>query len=259
MKIFLSFIAILSFFGLITYSFEKTAVSATAPKISQTKSKTPVLVELFTSEGCATCPPVERNLAALQKEQSNPDAEIITLALHVDYWNKMGWTDKYSSPLHSQRQMIYGQKFKIGQIYTPQMVVDGTKQLVGNKLNDVQKAITELAKIQKAIVELSLAGDNLKLKITDIPKHENASVFLAIAEDNLTTKVERGENSGHALPHISVVRQLKTLGKVLAQDIEFETETALEIQPDWKRGDLKIVVFLQENQSRRILGVNFVK
>ena len=259
MKIFLSLIAVLSFFGLIIFSTQKLADAENSERVSRAKSKTPVLVELFTSEGCATCPPVERNLAILQREQSNPEAEIITLALHVDYWNGLGWTDKYASPFYSQRQTIYGQKFKIGSIYTPQMVVDGAKHLVGNKLNEVQKTITELAKIQKANVELTLASEKLKVKISDIPKHEDASVYLAIAENNLTTKIERGENGGRTLEHTSVVRQLKPLGRITAQDTGYETESMLELQSDWKRENIKFVVFLQENQSRRILGVNSLK
>jgi hypothetical protein len=259
MKIFLSFIAVLGFFGLITDGVFGTPSAENAAKIFQSKGKPPVLVELFTSEGCATCPPVERNLAVLEREQANPDAEIITLALHVDYWNRQGWTDKYASPLFSQRQTIYGQKFKISSIYTPQMVVDGTKQLIGNKLSEVQKAISESAKVQKANVELSRADEKLRVKVSGIPKHEDASVYLAIAENNLTTKVERGENGGRTLEHSAVVRYLKPLGRILPQDNEFEIETTLDVQPDWKRVDLKFVVFLQENQSRRILGVNSLK
>jgi hypothetical protein len=258
MKIFLAFIAILSFFGFTAVGDQKTAAKNAAKNL-QSKSKTPVLVELFTSEGCPTCPPVEKNLALLEREQANPDAEIITLALHVDYWNRRGWTDKYASPLYSQRQTIYGNRFKTNGIYTPQMVIDGTKHLVGNKLGEVQKAISELARVQKANVRLAFEAETLKVKISDIPKRDHASVYLAIAEDNLTTKVERGENRGRTLPHTSVVRQLIPLGKVLPQDNEFETETVLDFQPDWKREDLKFVVFLQENHSRRILGVNFLK
>lgn len=265
MKIILLLIAALGFSGFITCNFQRDVQADKTTEVSEigqsnsAKNKTPVLVELFTSEGCSSCPPADRNLAVLEKEQPSSDAEIITLSLHVDYWNGLGWTDKFSSPLYSQRQAIYGDKFKINSIYTPQMVVDGIKQFVGGNLEEAQKAVNESAKTQKANVELSFSNDRLKVKISDIPKHENASVFLAIAEDNLSTEVKKGENGGKVLQHASVVRSLKPIGRVMAQENSFEMEIAPETEPNWKRENLKFVVFLQENQSRRILGVNFFR
>ncbi|MGI8494546.1 MAG: DUF1223 domain-containing protein [Pyrinomonadaceae bacterium] len=228
-------------------------------KSDTVRAKIPVLVELFTSEGCPTCPPAERVLAVLQKEQTNPDAEIITLALHVDYWNRGGWTDEFSSPLYSQRQEIYGDKFKIAAIYTPQMVVDGSRQFIGSNLNQANKVISEAAKTPKANVELSESGNNLKISISDVPKHTDATVFLAIAEDNLSTRVGGGENGGRTLEHTSVVRELKPLGRIFAADNKFELKTVLQLQPDWKRENLKAVVFIQENQSRKIMGIGRIK
>ncbi len=221
-----------------------------------TKNKQPVLVELFTSEGCSSCPPADHVLTQLEKEQSNPNAEIITLALHVDYWDSIGWKDPYSSALYSQRQAVYGQAFNLGSNYTPQMVVDGQKEFVGSNMETANKAITDSAKNVKANVELSNAENNLKVKISDIPTHENATIFLAIAEDNLSSNVTRGENSGKKLAHTSVVRELKSIGLVTAQQNSFAAEIAVQIQPDWKKENLKFVVFVQENGTRKILGVN---
>ncbi len=226
------------------------------PENMSNKEKTPVLVELFTSEGCFSCPPAERVLAQLQKEQPNPNAEIITLALHVDYWDNIGWKDEYSSALYSQRQNVYGQAFKLGQVYTPQMVVNGEKQFVGSNLSEANKAITETAKDKKANVELSNADNNLKIKISDLPKHENASVFLAIAEDNLSTSVKGGENAGRKLDHASVVRELKSVGMIMAEQNSFDNSLVVQLQPNWKKENLKFVVFVQENGSRKVLGVN---
>lgn len=263
MRRILSFAAVLSFFGLIICGVQKAATDAPSEAPANERraaapanNKKPVLVELFTSEGCASCPPADRVLSILEKEQPSPDAEIITLALHVDYWNGLGWSDEFSSPMYSQRQEIYGDKFKIASVYTPQMVVDGSRHFVGNNLGEAQKLINEAARAQKATVGLSFADDKLKINISGIPRHENAAVFLAVAEDNLSTEVKKGENGGRTLRHTSVVRVLKPLGRLPAQDNGFETESALEIQPNWKREDLKIVVFVQENQSRKILGVN---
>ena len=227
------------------------------PENMTNKDKTPVLVELFTSEGCSSCPPADRVLAQLQTEQPNPNAEVITLALHVDYWDSIGWKDEFSSALYSQRQNVYGQAFKLGQVYTPQMVVDGEKQFVGSNLSEANKAISETAKDKKASVELANAeNNNLKIRISDIPKHENASVFLAIAEDNLSTDVKGGENSGRKLDHASVVRELKSVGMITADQNSFDNSFAVQLQPNWKKENLKFVVFVQENGSRKILGVN---
>lgn len=221
-----------------------------------TKNKQPVLVELFTSEGCSSCPPADRVLTQLEKEQPNPNAEIITLALHVDYWDNIGWKDEFSSALYSQRQAVYAQAFKLGSNYTPQMIVDGQKEFVGSNMETANQAITNSAKIVKANVELSNGENNLKIKISDIPKHENATIFLAIAEDNLSSNIKGGENSGKKLAHTSVVRELKSIGLVTAQQNSFTTEATVQLQPNWKKENLKLVVFVQENGSRKILGVN---
>ncbi|HEX8734041.1 MAG TPA: DUF1223 domain-containing protein [Pyrinomonadaceae bacterium] len=182
-------------------------------------------------------------------------AEIITLALHVDYWNRLGWTDEFSTPLFSQRQELYAQRFKQADVYTPQMVVDGSVQFTGNS-GTASKEIIEAAKKAKAPVEMSIDGEKLKIKIAKLPEHENATVFLAIAEDNLVSSVKRGENSGKTLEHVSVARELKAVGNVSAQEKSFEAEIVFQIQPNWKKENLKLVVFVQGNQNRKIYGVN---
>jgi hypothetical protein len=223
------------------------------------EAKTPVLVELYTSEGCSSCPPADKLLAVLQKEQSVPNTEIITLAFHVDYWNYLGWQDKYSSPLFSQRQQFYAKKMNNGTSYTPQMVVDGSFEFVGSHAAKAKQFISEAAKTTKAKIELEKNGETLKVNISDIPKHENATVFLAIAEDNLASNVKRGENSGARLEHISVVRELQFLGNLPTESRSFSVQHPVQLQADWKKENLKLVVFIQEIQSRKIIGVNFSK
>ncbi len=221
-------------------------------------SKQPVLVELFTSEGCSSCPPADRALAFLQKEQPNPQAEIMTLEFHVDYWNDLGWNDEFSSPLFTQRQQFYARKFRLSSAYTPQMVVDGRFELVGSNLGKAQNSISEAAKNVKAQIKLTREEDNLKVQISDIPAHQDSTVYLALTEDNLISNVARGENAGSTLEHISVVRELKMLGSLAAKSQKFETEYAVQLQPTWKKENVKFVVFIQENQSRKILGANYL-
>ena len=240
----------------------ETAVAQTVPsarnqskKPTETRSKTPVLVELFTSEGCSSCPPADRVLSQLEKDRTNNEVEIITLALHVDYWNYLGWKDEFSSNAFSQRQSGYAERFKLDSIYTPQMVVDGQTEFVGSNLGMAQKAISDHAKMNKAAIELSIAGDKLKVKISDAPTHDDSYVWLAIAEDDLKTHVRRGENGGKTLDHVSVVREMKLLGNLAAADKVFENETALQFNPAWKKDNLKFVVFVQGKDSKKIFGV----
>jgi hypothetical protein len=224
-------------------------------KSIETRAKTPVLVELFTSEGCSSCPPADRLLSQLEKGQASSEAEIITLALHVDYWNYLGWKDEFSQKQFSERQNGYAQHFKLDSSYTPQMVVDGQTQLVGSNSDAAQKAISELMKNQKAAIEISNSNDKLKVKITDAPAHDDSYVWLAIAEDDLKTNVRRGENVGKTLDHVSVVREMKLLGSIAAADKSFESETALQFNPVWKKENLKFVVFLQGKDSKKVFGV----
>jgi hypothetical protein len=225
------------------------------PEVVNSKAKQPVLVELFTSEGCSSCPPADRALAFLEKEQPSTQAEIITLALHVDYWNYLGWKDVYSSPIFTERQNFYSEKFNLDSIYTPQMVVDGSREFVGNDSGKAAKVINEAAQIQKAKVELTKNDDKLTVKISEIPKHENTTVYLAIAEDNLVSNVARGENSGRKLEHQSVVRELKNVGNLTPQQNSSDIETAFQINAAWKRENLKLIVFAQEDTTGKIIGL----
>lgn len=242
-------------------------ISQTNAQVSQTQAsevkipvntaeKSFVLLELYTSEGCPTCPPADANLARLEKEQPVAGTEIITLALHVDYWNSLSWKDIYSSPLFSRRQQIYSQALKINQSYTPQMIVDGQTEFSGNNLAKAQKTIFEAAKINKAKIEITSNAANYKIKIFDLPAHETATVFLAITEDNLASNRKSSVKSDVITRHVSVVRELKSLGMLTAAQVNLEIETALQIQPAWRKENLKLIVFVQENASRKILGAS---
>lgn len=180
--------------------------------------------------------------------------------MHVDYWNRLGWSDPFSSAKFSERQGFYSNTFNLGGVYTPQMIVDGAWQFVGGNSDETRKAINQAVKAPKANIELSVAPENkLKVKISAIPEHAFSNVFVAIAEDNLSTSVKNGENGGRTLLHDSVVRELRTIGKIAEKDDQFEIETTLQIQPAWKKDNLKAVVFVQTEKGSRIIGVNQIK
>ncbi len=233
------------------------AFNAHAQQTGDVKKKSFVLLELFTSEGCPTCPPADANLAFFEKEQPFADTEIVSLALHVDYWNSTKWRDIYSSPIFSRRQQLYSQAMKTGQNYTPQMIVDGQTEFSGNSLSKAQKAILDAAKTPKAIIEITpTTADKIKIKILSAPTHQTATIFLAITEDDLVSDSKTSGNSTRNPAHVSVVRELKSLGMISAEQLKLDIEAGLQIQPNWKRENLKLVVFVQENASRKVLGVN---
>ncbi|MDH3493388.1 MAG: DUF1223 domain-containing protein [Acidobacteriota bacterium] len=218
--------------------------------------RTQVLVELFTSEGCSSCPPAEELLAKFDREQPVENVELITLAFHVDYWDELGWKDKYASPLFTQRQRIYDRKFRTGQIYTPQMVVDGEIGFVGSREKDAKKAIEKSVKAPKAAFDLSIDGNQLRISISEIPNTEQSTVFVAFAEDGLGSDVKSGENAGKMLKHVSVVRELRAIGRLSGTDQDFKAVVPLLTDQSWQIDNMRIIIFIQENASRRIHGVS---
>ena len=237
-----------------------------SPKIADGKAKngddskkSPVLVELFTSEGCSSCPPADKALTYLQKEQPFDQAEVIALSQHVDYWDSSSWRDPFSAHLFSERQTFYARQLRLDSTYTPQMIVDGQTEFVGSNLNRASQAIIAAAKMPKAKIETSVDANSLKISISEIPAHKNATVYLAIAENNLASNVKGGENSGEHLEHVAVVRQLETLGAIDGRTGEFSAQKNIELKPDWKKENLKYVIFVQENDSRKVLGAAQVR
>ena len=249
---------------------EKTAEDLPASNNAQSADRKPnkdavrktVVVELFTSEGCSSCPPADYVLNRLDESQPVQDVEIITLGQHVDYWDRLGWKDTFSAALFTERQNQYAQAFNSDQVYTPQMVVDGKTEFVGSNMQKAQAAIIAAANSAKAKIELSVVkaesktgSDNLTVKISELPKHtENVEIFLAITEDNLVSKVSRGENSGKNLAHRSVVRDINAATTLTPDQDSFNGQIPVRLQSDWKRKDLHLVVFAQETTSRKILG-----
>lgn len=228
----------------------------TVPETVNTDGRTPVLVELFTSEGCSSCPSADRALTFLHQKQPIANADVIALAFHVDYWNYLGWRDEFSSAEFSRRQEDYARQFKLSSNYTPQMVVDGSAEFVGSNQDKAANAIKSAAAGQKGKVALTMTEGKISIKLSDLPKTMGATVFLAIAEDDLSSKVTRGENSGSVLQHSAIVRELRDLGSYDSKSSDYSSNIKLE--PKWSEKNVRLVAFVQEDATRRILAVNHI-
>ncbi len=218
-----------------------------------------VLVELFTSEGCSSCPSADRTLSELEATQPVAGAEIIALSLHVDYWNRLGWADPYSSAAYSNRQRRYASALHSSQVYTPQMVVDGDEAFVGSQGATARQKIAAAAARPKATVSLTTTTGasgsvEVHLRVSALPAGTSgADVLLAVTENGLTTAVPRGENAGHTLPHRAVVRTLTAVGSVA--DSGFDRTVTVKIDPSWQRDKLRLVAFVQAKGEGRVVGV----
>lgn len=219
--------------------------------VASAAGKKSVIVELFTSEGCSSCPPADALLGQLRQSANANGAEVIPLGFHVDYWDSPAWHDRFDSAAFSRRQEDYASKFHIDGPYTPQMVVNGEFEFVGSLAGKARDAIAEASsQTPAAQVQISpAAGDKVLLKVSG---SRPADVMLALTEDNLVTKVSGGENDGRVLHHSAVVRELRRLGQV--QNGTFSATVPLAIQQGWKREDMRAVLFVQDAASGKILG-----
>ena len=221
-------------------------------------ARSPVLVELFTSEGCSDCPPADKLLADLDHDGSLDGIPVIALAEHVDYWDGQGWHDRFSSHAFTERQERVVSRLRLSSAYTPQMVVDGRLEFVGNDSNALHRVVNQAAQTPKtADVKLSWKDDGtLNVAVTDSTSHA-ATVLLAITESDLTTKVGGGENGGRELHHSAVVRRLAELGKL--KDRNFASTTKIQRDSHWNPQRLKAVVFVQELHTGAVLGAQSIR
>ena len=204
------------------------------------QSRAPVLVELFTSEGCSSCPPADRLL-----EQLDPQA--IVLSEHVDYWDHQGWKDPHSSHALTQRQESYGRIFGLDGVYTPEMVVDGDTQFVGSDARRAAQEIERAGRRKKVEVRLSRTDAGVKVEVADVPTA--ARVYLALADPSGASQVLAGENRGRQLHHVAIALGIQEIGSVkrgagFSREIELPRDAATR----------RIVVFVQESGPGRVDG-----
>lgn len=216
-----------------------------------------VLVELFTSEGCSSCPPADIVLSKLETQPVG-GVQIITLSEHVTYWNYLGWNDPYSLEIFSKRQQQYAPIFQTSSIYTPQMIVDGKYQFIGSDYSKAIQAIRssassikaeiELIPVMKSKNEISLTGS---IRLKKSPTTNPVAVYLVLVEDNQSTAVKSGENKGRTLRHSSVVRNLIVLDKIKGQTLSLQHKVL--IPHNLRSKNFRVVLFIQDIQGE-ILG-----
>lgn|ERR1035437_1671764 len=203
-------------------------------------ARTPVLVELFTSEGCSSCPPADRLLQQL-------DSQAIVLSEHVDYWDHQGWKDRFSSHAFTERQEAYARLFRLDSTYTPQMVVDGVLEFVGNDAGRAAQEIGKAAGRPKAEVRLARTATGVRIDVEGSPAA--ADVMLALADASAESQVSAGENKGRSMRHVAVVRSLRKIGSV-KRGAGFHGEVSLPPAAAAQRA----IVFVQEGGQHRVVG-----
>ena len=244
---------------------EPRGVANAAARQTSSAGTTPVLVELFTSEGCSSCPTADALLARLERAQPVPDADILALEEHVDYWDSLGWRDRFSSQQFSARQSAYIERLRLSSEYTPQMIVDGTDQFAGNDVVHALRAIAQAAstpKLTLSLIQLSVDGNRIAGQVR-VPQPAasrrksapvlRADVYAALVQSVASTQVLAGENVGQTLHHVSVVREMQRIGS-LAQAASTRLKFSLSAPLDAASADLRVVVFVQRAGQGAVLG-----
>jgi hypothetical protein len=221
----------------------------------------PVVLELFTSEGCSSCPPADAFLKSLDDAGSVNGIAIIALEEHVDYWNRLGWTDPFSSRNWTDRQEQYARSFRRDGSYTPQLVINGRSELVGSYAREAKQIISDSARIPGAEIhfasaKLSSHSAEFSIAVEKNPfEARSAQLWLAVAERGLTSNVVRGENEGRNLVHAAVLRSLTRVPDFRTDSSgSAEAKVSVPLDPSWKRENLRFVVFLQEPRTLHIFG-----
>jgi hypothetical protein len=247
--------------GKILLALPLLALLSTDPQRSDRPAGGPVLLELFTSQGCSSCPPADRLLTRLARDRGLA-GRVIPLSFHVDYWDYIGWQDPFAAPRWSERQRQYGRAFRSNRIYTPQLVVNGRTECVGSQEKVVRQQIAAaLATVPAGRVTLeSLSGEEERLRVragAEMAATVGADLdlWVVVWETGLETPVGAGENASRTLHNDYVVRRLEkalTLpGKAGARD---SAEIVLGLDKRWKRGNLGVAAFLQDPATRAVHG-----
>ena len=217
-----------------------------------------VLVELFTSQGCSSCPPADRLLARLGTDAT---IKVVPLSFHVDFWNSLGWTDPFSGHAWTLRQEAYARAFRLDGVYTPQAVVDGGAEMNGADEARLRAAIRAAAGRPAAVLKLDLETADSQVDAhvnVDLPealRGRKLDLWVALFETGLVTSVARGENGGSALHNDYVVRRLEHAQTIPANGTgRSQSSVRLRFDRDWKRPNLGVAAFVQDPRSLEVRG-----
>jgi hypothetical protein len=217
-----------------------------------------VLVELFTSQGCSSCPPADRLVSEIAAERAG---RMVTLEFHVDFWNSLGWKDPFSAKDWTDRQVAYEKALGQSQVYTPQAVVDGQAETIGSDAPKLRAALDAAAARPGGRIALRLepSGNRVAVgadvSLPDGLRDQGLDLMMAVFERNLTTPVGRGENGGRTLHNDFVVRSLERVDRIAARGPASSHHSAtLRLSKDWDPSRLGVAAFLQDPKSLAILG-----
>ena len=238
------------------------SLAANQPATPPDPTPVPILLELFTSEGCSSCPPVDEFVRHMDESQPVAGAQLIVLSEHVDYWDHDGWKDKYSSSQFTERQNGYVHAMNLQTAYTPQMVIDGYIELKGSS-SDIEQTFAKELKVAKIPLRVASAKIEaplqLKVKVeADAVEKRGGTVWVAVALDHAASQVSAGENSGKQLQHVAVVEDLRKVGK-LDKGKPFSQDVAIKLKPDTDPKNLRIIAFIQESNEGKVLGATGVR
>jgi hypothetical protein len=234
-------------------------ISAASPSVAapRAQSTQPIVVELFTAEGCGACPPADAILERLAREQPVNGAEVLALELHVDYFDRPGAVDPFAQKAFGARQADYIKAFGKRGAYTPQMVIDGQVEIVGAREQETEKAITEAARAPKAKVKLARNGDALSITVEglDAGGNEAVDVMVALAEEGLTSS-----RPGSRTVHGPVVRELQKVGTISGRQqgpVELK-DVEIHLDRSMRRENVRAVAFLQRSKTLEIVGAGAI-
>ncbi len=216
------------------------------------QTRAPVLLELFTSEGCSSCPPADQLLEKLDKEQPVAGADLVVISEHVDYWNHLGWSDPFSSAFYSSRQREYSSRLGTSEVYTPQLIVNGRSELVGSDRPQVLHAIQQNLGGAKLPIMVKASGSGT-IHVEAPPRLSpgaNLDLYVVLASDHMRSQVARGENAGRALTHVAVAYSFKKAASWNGADA-----LSRDVHVDAHPGTTRVIVFLQDPRTAQIAGI----
>ena len=226
------------------------------------RASSPVLVELFTSEGCSSCPPADALLEQLDQSQEIPGTQLIVLSEHVDYWDHDGWKDPHSSHSLTDLQSAYADHFRLKTVYTPQIVVDGSAEFLGSNGPAAKQAIEKARDLEKLPVRISAisvenpGGLQAHVEADALPESSRgrkAEIYVVVALNHAESQVAAGENKGRRISHVAVVQSLTKVGTV-EKGRNFAKDVRIKLDSGTDPANLRLIAFVQEPGQGRVLG-----